>query len=280
MKKYIFLCFGFVTSAGAQPFHTDTTVGGIQTLKVEGDVSVEQYGAGAGGSLDVAGEVRLAKNPVVIPNLPAGVTGYFYGPTVIGGVTTIAEYQFLKTGNDTTGDFVVPLGVFSSAISSGNLQIDIVTGWHDGASGSSRYTLMSKRHRDPGKLTAVSHSSFGGGQGVKLFGWNTHGSIPMFLEYDGVVNYPGEENVHMVIVRVINMGGIDPFNRDYSRSQMFEIELANSFSTPSAWAWGIGPTKHAITTDDIEMNGAIKLNGPVVIQQPQGDISMGIYTSP
>lgn len=94
----------------AQPYHNDSVVGGVQTVEVEGDISVKQYGAGFGGNLNVVGDAKVGQGGLALPGLPSGVTGTYYGTLKLGSATNIGEYVFESTGNQITGDFIVPFG--------------------------------------------------------------------------------------------------------------------------------------------------------------------------
>lgn len=249
-----------VPELAAQPYHTDTTVGGVQTLEVEGDLSVKQYGAGFGGDLKVIGGAHLGTGAQVLPAMPSGVTGYYYGPQKLGESTTVGEYRFSKTGDNTTGNFIVPLGVFGDYGGSPLIQLDIVTGPWDADGGAAHFTLMSRRHRANGTVMAVSHSSYGGGQGVKIHALNTHGMVILFLEYDAQ-SANNDTVEHKVIVKASSVGPSDPFNRDQTFSQMEPVEIINSFSTPLVSSV-LGPTLQSINADNIQLNGAVAIGAP------------------
>lgn len=217
----------------AQPYHTDTTVGGTQTLEVEGDLSVKQYGGGFGGDLSVTGEAHLGKGALSLLGLPSGVTGVFYGPVKLGGSSNLVEYKFSKTGDDSSGDFIVPLGRFGDWEGT-LLDFDILSGPVDSDSGAAHFKLMSKRHQGNGQVTAVYHSAFGGGIGVKLHALNTHGVTHMFLEFDATSMYNSVQD-HWVVVRVVTTGSCDPSNRETVFSQMSPVAIASSIRSNAIW---------------------------------------------
>lgn len=246
-----------VLNLGAQPFHADTTVGGTQTLEVEGNLSVKQYGGGYGGDLRVVGEAHLAAGGQALSFVnpeASGVTGHFYGPVKIGVGTQVGEYVFEKTGDNTSGDFIVPLGRFG-VYEGVTIQLDVLTGPYDADSGAAHFTIMGKRHRGTGDLTAVAHTAFGGGRGVKIRGWNFHGIAYLFLEFDGTGN-TNDNYAHKVIVRATSSGEITPANRDGLLTEMTPIRLANSLVSDVFYGDDMTHTFNA---------GNIMLNGNVVI---------------
>lgn len=247
-------CTLALASADAQPYHADVLLNGIRTLEVEGDISVKQYGAGYGGDLKVVGGAYLATGAEALPSLPAGVTGYYYGPVRVGTSLNVAEYRFSKQGNETTGDFIVPLGEFGDW-SGSMVQLDVLTGPADGDSGAANFTLMGKRHGTQGPVVAVSHSSYAGGKGVKIHAFNAHGMTTLFLEFDATSNNPGEVHEHSVIVRASSIGSIDPFNRNVPFAATSPVSLKNSFQTGSIWS-GQDSTQ-TINTDNILLNGNV-----------------------
>lgn len=275
-----------VPELAAQPYHTETTVGGVQTLEVEGDLTVKQYGGGFGGDLKVIGAAYLGAEPQVLPGLPSGVTGYYYGPQKLGQSTTVGEFHFSSTGNNVTGDISVPLGVFGDYGGSPLIQLDIVTGPSDSDGGAAHFTLMAQRHRAHGTVTAVSHSSYGGGQRVKIHALNSDGRVFLFLLFDA----RSADNAHLehkVIVKASSVGPSDPFNRDQSFSAMEPVEIANSFSTPLASPSLTGPTLQSMNADNIQLNGEVDIGAPgssaISLNGSTGRISLsgtgsGIYS--
>jgi len=245
----------FILSTGAliaQPYHTDTVVGGVQTLEVEGDLSLKQYGGGLGGDLNVVGDAKVAQGGQALPGLPSGVTGTYYGTLKLGSATNVGEYVFEKTGDDVTGDFVVPLGCFG-AWEGTTIQIDVLTGPQDFDSGAAHFTLMSKRHRYHGDLAAITHSAIAGGKGIKIHGWNSHGMTHLFLEFDATSNY-NEIHVHRAVVRVSTIGNIAPLDRGVSFSQMAPVRLANSLVSNGIMG---DEMTHSFNAQDIALNGNV-----------------------
>lgn len=250
----------------AQSYHSDSIVNGVHTLEVEGNLLLKQYAGGIGGDMNIIGDVHMSSGALVLPALPSGVSGVFYGVQKLGSSINVGEYVFEKMGDNTTGDFTVPLGRFGSWEGS-TIQLDVLTGPSDSDSGAAHFTLMAKRHRANGALTAVEHSAFGGGRGIKLHGYNTHGVTHLYLEFDGTSNHNNINN-HRAIVRASCIGVIDPMNRDSQFEHMTPVRLANSLMSD------------AIAGDEITHvfdAEVVRFNKKVVLSAPQGDISMGIY---
>ena len=243
----------FIVSIGtliAQPYHTDTVAGGVQTLEVEGDLSVKQYGGGLGGDLNVVGDAKVAQGGQALPGLPSGVTGTYYGTLKLGSATNVGEYVFESTGDETSGDFIVPLGRFGGAFQGSTIQLDILTGPYDADSGGAHFTIMSKGHGVHGDVTAVTHTAFGGGKGVKIHGNSSNGVVDLFLEFDagGPVSY------HRAIVRVTTVNEIEPLARYNSFSAMTPIKLANSLVSDSIFG---NEMTHSLNGGSIALNGNV-----------------------
>lgn len=249
-----FLTLCTISNLTAQPYHTESIVSGIQTVEVEGDLSIKQYNGGLGGDFRVIGEARLAEGAQNLPGLPAGVTGHFFGPVKIGSGSNIVEYKFTKTGDNTTGDFIVPLGRFGDWDGT-MMDLDVLTGPADSDSGGAHFKLMSKRHRGNGTVTALAHSAFGGGIGVKLHAWNFHGVTNMFLEFDATSNH-NDVHDHFVVVRVSSLGSCNPFDRETTFSQMEPVTIADSIRSNSIWG---NDMTHTLNAGNIVLNGDVAI---------------------
>lgn len=109
---------------------------------------------------------------------------------------------------------------------------------------------MSKRYRVHGDLTAVMHSAFGGGKGVKIYGSTLHGFTELFLELDAA----STENNHKVVVRVTTIGEINPFARENPFSAMAPIKLANSLVSDAVFG---NEMTHSLNAGNIALNGNV-----------------------
>lgn len=250
----------------AQPYHNDTVVGGVQTLEVEGDLAIKQYGGGVGGNLSVVGDTHFSAGGVVLSGMPSHVTGTYYGTQKLGTFINTGEYVFEATGDDTTADFVVPLGRFGDWYGTA-IQLDIQTGMGGPNNGAAHFTLMGKRYDWEGVITAVSHRAYGGGGRVKIHGLNIHGFIHLYLEFDATTNSGVVENFHRVIVRAQSIGSISP-----ETNQPFEaltpVKLMDSMVSDHLFG---NSMSHSLNAENLI------LGGKVTLSLPQGDISMGIY---
>ena len=256
-------CCGFVFAASllssvlvqAQPYHSDVVLGGEQTLQVEGNALIKQYGSGLGGDLTVVGDASFAAGGVALTGLPSGVTGTFYGTHKIGTVLNTAEYRFSKNGDNTSGDFIVPLGTIGDG-TGGVIDLDVVTGPADVDSGGAHFKLMAKRHGTQGPLVAVSHSAYAGGIGIQLYSFNAHGYTHLYLKFDATSNSPTEVHEHTAIVKISTLGTIQPFNRDVAFSLTAPVRLENSYDSASVIG---GATTQSINTDKIALNGDVTI---------------------
>jgi hypothetical protein len=276
----------FILSASAliaQPYHNDAVVGGVQTLEVEGDLSVKQYGGGFGGDLNVVGDAKIAQGGQALPGLPSGVSGTYYGTLKLGSSTNIGEYVFEKTGDDVSGDFIVPLGCFGTWEGAA-IQIDVLTGPDDADSGAANFTIMSKRHRYHGDLTAVTHSAIAGGKGIKIHGWNTHGMTYLFLEFDATSNN-NTVHAHRAVVRISTVGNMSPLNRDASFSQAIPIRLANSLVSDAVFG---NEMTHSFNGGSIALNGnvavpsgkSLTVGGSAVLTEAELDAALASAIPP
>jgi hypothetical protein len=244
----------FILSASAliaQPYHNDAVVGGVQTLEVEGDLSLKQYGGGLGGDLKVTGDAHVAVGGISLPNMPSGVTGTYYGTHRVGTSSNVGEFVFEKTGDNTTGNFVVPLGMIGDWVGAA-IQLEILTGPHDYDSGGAQFTIIPRRIASLGGIIAVDHRAVGGGRGVKLHGKN-HGMIHFFLEYDPEHPWGGERD-HKVTVKISTIGTIHPDARWHTFSEMTPILLMESMV--SSVANGDDMT-HSLNAGNIALNGNV-----------------------
>jgi hypothetical protein len=253
-------CCGLVLAASllssvvvqAQPYHSDVILGSEQTLQVEGNALIKQYGSGLGGDLTVVGDASFAVGGISLTGLPSGVTGTFYGTHKVGTVLNTAEYRFSKTGDNTSGDFIVPLGT----IGDGMIDLDVVTGPADVDSGGAHFKLMAKRHGTQGPLVAVSHSAYAGGIGIQLYSFNAHGYTHLYLKFDATSNNPTEVHEHTAIVKISTLNTLQPFSRDVAFSQTAPVRVDNSYD--SAGVLG-GQTTQSINTDKIALNGDVTI---------------------
>lgn len=255
-----------VLDANAQPFHSDTTVAGEQTLEVSGNLAVKQYGSGFGGDLNVTGEALLAQGFLNLPNMPTGVTGGYHGPVKIGSMNT-SEFFFNKTGNETTGDFIAPLGVFLT--DGGPLEVAIRPMGVDPLAGAAYYTLASTRF---GELVALKHLAFGGGCNTTLLGIAQHGYIQLFLKFDARAYSPGYIFSNGIRLQIKSCGDFQ-VGEFFPLSDALPVKDLNSVKVPY-----IGPNGVTLDTSTTTISTAkTVLEGKVVISEPQGDISMGNY---
>ncbi|MES2437599.1 MAG: hypothetical protein V4584_00945 [Verrucomicrobiota bacterium] len=271
-KKLALMMSLFSLDAMAQSYHNDTIINGVRTLKVEGNLLLDEYNSGSGGNLSVLGDSNLSIGAVSLP-MPSGVSGYYHGPVRMGGSTTIGEYRFEKLGDEATGDFIVPLGLVQNC--GANINIEVQTAGGDPNSGGASFSLLGKTHRELGKVTAVSHSAFGGGCGVKIYALNQHGYTWMYLQFDALNYSPGQMNNNIVRVRMTTFGEPEPMNRAYSFEQMFPVVLANSLVanhiSSANYNYIVGSSVQYLNAENTV------LNGKVIVSAIQGDISMGIY---
>ncbi len=243
----------------AQPYHTDVTVGGVQTLKVEGNLAVDQYGtSGQGGNLSVLGGAHVGEGGLPLVGMPTNVTGHFYGPLKIGTYTNIAEYVFEKPdSNSAAGAFLVPLGRIGDWVGGTTIQLDILTGPHDYDSGAAHFTIMSRRTADYSALNAVAHSAFGGGKGIKIYGLNG-GATFLFLEYTPDFVHDAVRD-HTVRVRITTMGPIAPDDRGYLFTPGVTPTLKLVDSVVSELAGYGDEMKKTINANTIDLNGNVSV---------------------
>lgn len=251
-------------------FHSDVTINGEQTLKVDGNLSIQQYGGGFGGDLDVVGSVKLASGYTPMTSLPAGVTGGYHGPVMMGAGSQAVEFFFEKTGNENTADFIVPIGAFPP----GPLEVSISPLQMDPMSGSAYYSLGTTRFGGLGmnnQVTALRLLEFGGGCNAKLLAYAVHGSVQLYLQYDARSQGGGTTN-HGVKLQIKCAGSFTP-GAVYPLSNALPLKILNSVSWPYSGQTGnfLGVSTTAINTDKTI------LEGQITIASPQGDISMGIY---
>lgn len=237
----------------AQPYHADTTVNGVQTLKVEGDLSVEQYGAGSGGDLKVVGDGHVGIGGIPLANMPSGVSGTYYGTQKIGEALNVGEYLFEATGDNDTGDFIVPLGVIGDWEGS-LIKLDVLTGPHDYDSGGAHFTILSKRIASQGGIIATDHTAVGGGRNVSIFGKN-NGMIHLYLKFDAAHPWGGVR-IHKLRVKVSTIGSINATTVWEPFSAMTPIILGESLVTDQVSGDSM---THSLNAQNIQLNGAVSI---------------------
>lgn len=279
------VCLALLAGSGelyAQPFHTEVTPGGVQTLKVEGDVSIEQYGGGLGGDLKVAGDSHVAAWGVPLTGMPSGVTGTYYGTHKVGQSSNVGEYVFEKIGDNATGDFVVPLGMIGDWYGA-LVQLDVLVGTHDYDSGAAQFALASKRIARDGAVLAMEHSALGGGKGIKIRALN-NGNLNLFLEYDADVAYDQADRYHKVIVRMSTIGTILPNQRMVALNETFPVKLINSIDS-AYWAgdeWGMTYTssiENTVFNGKVQMAAGAKVGGSLILTEATPPISSLAWTN-
>jgi hypothetical protein len=218
------------------------------------------------GLLAVGGATYLTRTALPLLNLPAGVTGSYYGPQRTGSNFYQHDFVFSKSGDEITGDFIVPLGNFSNT--GGDITVDISTPSGDPDSGSAHFVLAGKRTTsasDP--LIASEYQAFGGAADIELCGKSLAGSTSLFIKFNAKSVSPGQSTSHVVQVKVRYLGSVaNPQDRSNTFESVYPIAKIDSTNRPNG-----GTTTRSITAAEI------KLDGKVIISQPQGDISMGIY---
>lgn len=228
--------------------------------------SLKVSGGTVTNSLSVGGSSHLGATAESLLNLPVGVTDSYYGPQRTDSNFYQHDFTFTKTGDETTGGFTVPLGIFFNI--GGDITVDISTPSGDPDSGSVHFVLSGKRHSDGSDpLVASEYQAFGGASDLELFGRSHHGHTILFIKFNAKNCSLGQINERIMQVKVSGLGfGAIPQHRDYPFSFVYPIVKVDSTTRPNG-----GTTTKTITAAEI------KLDGKVTISQPQGDISMGIY---
>ena len=238
-----------------------TVIGNTLTTKTRLFGTVE-----TSGILDIGGASYLSRTALPLLNLPAGVTGSYYGPQRTGSNFYQHDFVFYKYGDETTGDFIVPLGIFSNT--GGDITVDISTPSGDPDSGSAHFVLAGKRTTsvsDP--LIASEYQAFGGAADLELFGRSLAGTTSLFIKFNAKSVSLGQIASHTVQAKIRYLGGTaNPQDRSNTFESVYPIAKVDSTNRPNG-----GTTTRSITAAEI------KLDGKVTISQPQGDISMGIY---
>ncbi|WP_221285213.1 hypothetical protein [Haloferula luteola] len=259
-----------------QSYHFDTTINGEQTLQVDGNLKVSQYGGGYGGDFDVVGAAVLGSGYLPIPDLPSGVEGKYFGPVTIGNARR-SMFYFSKTGTYITGDFMVPVARINNH--GGPIRLVVCPDGWDYMSGGAFYTLASTNYGGTdtngaagNQLYALDKRSFGGGDYVRFFAYVSNGFTHLFMEFDARAANSTQDIVRGVYVEVEAEGLISLTGLVSSELALPLIEL-NSVSKPNTGQTGnpLGPSVTKISTDETIIGGVVTLS------EPQGDISMGIF---
>jgi Head domain of trimeric autotransporter adhesin len=244
-------------NAVSEGSHT-TVIGNTSTTKTH------LFGETLSNSLKVSGGSHLAATAENLLNLPAGVTGSYFGPQKTGVGFYQHDFLFTKTGDETTADFTVPLGLFIN--NGAELTVDISTPSGDPDSGSAHYVLNGSRHWEEGTLVASEYCAFGGAAGLELVGRNHNGYITLYVKFDAKNYSAGQVYEHGLQVKVSGFASAQPQMRDYPLSFQYPISKVDSTTRAN-----YGTVTKTISASQIN------LNGKVTLSQAQGDISMGIY---
>lgn len=267
---------GLVPVSLAQSYHTDEVIDGEQAVRITGNLSIEEYGAGFGGDLNVGGAVNLSTSYMPLLGLPEGVTGGYFGPIKIGESFQISEFFFSKSGDSTTGDFIAPIGIFKNK--GGPIEVSIFPQGSDPMSGAAYYTLGSTQYGSyslNGEVTALRHSAFGGGKNTKIIAYAQHGSTHLYLQFDARNYRPGQVMDFGVRLQFRSVGKVvlNAGSNMYPVENMLPVKLLNSVELP--YVGDTGNTLDSSTTH-ISTDKTV-IDGEVILSVPQGDISMGIY---
>jgi hypothetical protein len=249
-----------VVGTGAVSEGSNTTVIGNATT-----TKTHLFGETVSDRLKVSGGSHLGATAENLLNLPVGVTGSYYGPMRTGSNFYHHDFTFTKMGDETSGDFTVPLGVFNNI--GGDITVDISTSGSRPDIGSAKFVLSGKDFtyaNDP--LVASNSHAIGGAADVEVLGCSEFGWTHLFIKFNAKNDSPGGIAQRNVQVKVSGLAsGANPQYRGPS-SNALPIAKVDSTTRPNG-----GTTTKTITA------AAIKLDGKVTIAQPQGDISMGIY---
>ena len=236
-----------------------TVIGNTSTTKTH------LFGETVSDRLKVSGSSHLSATAVNLLNLPAGVTGSYYGPQRAGSNFYQHDFTFKKTGDESTGDFVAPLGSFVS--NGGDLTVDISTSGSSPDYGSAHFVLTCKNGGSWVPLVTSECHAFDGAEDLELRGSSIYGTTLLSIKFNAKNDTSGQIIDRVLQVRVSGLGdGADPQVRlDYPGAHL-PITKVDSTTRPNG-----GITTKTLTAAEI------KLEGKVTITQPQGDISMGIY---
>lgn len=267
---------GKVNFASSRPLAVTSTAPSSSSnsgaLTVAGGLGVASDG-NIGGALKVAGSAHFATAGVSLTGLPAGVTGTYYGPITLG-TTYINDYVFQKSGDETTGDFFVPIGIFGNG--GGSIEVSI-SGWgSDPMAGAAYYSLGTTRYGGvghTGQVTALQHLAFGAGCNAKLFAFAKHGYTTLYLQLDARTYGPGQILGGGAIVKVRSSGSFDRNLTPHPIGNALPLKILNSTTVPyhSQTGTSLLPSVSTLSSDETI------ISGKVTISTPQGDISMGIY---
>lgn len=254
-----------ITSGGQEvitPANLATSITALPQVTVSGNSNLN-------GALNAAGNVQLGATGQPLTGMPSNVTGAYYGSIKTGSGFYEHDLSFQSTGDENTGDFIVPLGYYIN--NGAEIKIDIATGYGDPDAGSAHYTLAGKRHTGSGNhqgdLIALEHRAAGGGAGVELYGVNHHGYAFLYLKFDAQNYGPGQVMDHYLQVKITSTGLSFPERRDGTPfDQTYLIKKVDSTSRPNNSA-----ITKLINADQIQLNGKVTLSAP------QGDIAMGIF---
>ena len=249
---------------------------------IEGNLSVLENTNEGGGNIDVIGETRLSHGGLPFPTLhDPDLSATYRGPIEMFGDSTGYEIDITKTGNNETGDFEIPLGVCRRP---GTISVKaVIHGYNDNMA---YWDISTNRHESP--LPVVEHKAFGAGTEFTLSGFSSHGNVFLKLRYNHVDRNPGRELTVRYTIHISGSGVIEPDNRHPNRPindpRFIDVKILDSIK------WGINPqfapiyysrsrpaSQKVIDTDRTQINGDLTVSGKMLLAEPQGDISMGIF---
>ena len=249
-----------VIGANGRGEGSNTTVIGNSTT-----TRTHLFGETASDRLKVSGSSHLGATAENLDWLPVGVTGSCYGPIKTGSNFYQYDFLFTKTGDEITGDFMVPLGGFST--SGGDLTVDISTPGTNEESGSAHFVVGRKYYNDDIRYVTSEHHAIGGATDIELRGRNDGEYTLLAIKFNAKNDYAGQVAVRTLQVKVSGLGnGWRTPNPSIPTEFFYPITMVDSTTCLNS-----GKATKTITAAEI------KLDGKVTISQPQGDISMGIY---
>jgi hypothetical protein len=170
-----------------------TVIGNTTTTKTH------LFGETVSDRLKVSGGSHLGATAENLLNLPVGVTGSYYGPMRTGSNFYQHDFTFTKMGDETSGDFTVPLGIFMNIGS--DITVDISTPGGDPDSGSAHFVLSGKRFTSGSDtLVASEYHAHGGATDIEIFGRSDHGFTALFVRFDSKNYSPGQVFEHKMLV--------------------------------------------------------------------------------
>ncbi|MEM7144292.1 MAG: hypothetical protein AAF591_04110 [Verrucomicrobiota bacterium] len=252
-----------------------------QDLTVTGDLTVELDSNEEKGNLVVEGGANLTLHPMPYQETQLQQLGlsesFFYGPVTLGDGIHFARHKVVK--DLSTGDpntlVDIPLPVILGA---GRTEIT-ATIYHAGNRNSATWILDGGRHNE---VRCIQHTAFGSGRYISLNGRMNHKI--MFLSFDVDTTESdfryGFTEVEFLIRAVCAGGSSGGFwmgahNHSGTKSKI-EPVLSQVISTKK------GSHEHNGVID--RTYGSWKgdrfvFDGELVIAEPLGGLSMGVYTN-